>query len=89
MLEKNNFDPGEEYVALYRKQMAIYNHRIKPVHGRVNMTGALIALSDAAQSLNNICQFVYPRKKAIEHSGELGVRTFADFIAAGADESKE
>ncbi len=89
MLEKNNFDPGEEYVALYRKQMAIYNHRIKPVHGRANLAGALIALADASTSLNNICQFVYPKKKAIEHSGEVGVRTFADFIAAGDPENTD
>lgn len=80
LLQKHNFDPGEEFIYLYKEQMKIFEMRKQ----NRNFSGALIALSDAGQSLNNICQYVYPKKKAVEHTGEVGVKTFADFIAAGA-----
>lgn len=79
MLERHNFDPGEEYVLLYKEQMRIFHDRKK---NKRNQAGALEALSDAGHTLNNICQFVYPKKKAIEHTGEVGIKTFADFMAA-------
>ena len=89
MLAANNFDPGEEYVALYRKQMELYRmlaaEKMRGGKRMKNPSGAAAILSDAGVSLNNICQYVYPKKKAIEHSGEVGVKTFADFIAAGAE----
>lgn len=80
ILQNNNFEPGEEFIYLYREQMKIFEQRKKDER----FDGALEALSDAAQTLNNICQYVYPKKKAIEHTGEVGVKTFADFVAAGA-----
>ena len=85
MLEANGFDPGAEYLRLYREQMRIFEHRKR----HRNAAGALEALTTAGVSLNNICQFVYPKKKAIEHTGEVGVKTFADFIAAGSLPPKE
>ncbi len=92
MLENNNFDPGEEMVALFQKQMAIYEARMNQKNakaiGRPNLAGALVALGDASTTLNNICQYAYPKKKAIEHSGEVGVRTFADFMAAAKGHKK-
>lgn len=81
MLQANNFDPGQAYVEIYKEQMAIFRKRKKAG----NLEGSLVALGDAGTSVNNICQFVYPKKKAIEHSGEIGVRTFADFIAMGSE----
>lgn len=86
MLEEKGFDPGETYVELFQKQMQLYEiRRKKSPH---NISGAAALLSDASQSLNNICQYVYPRKKAIEHSGEVGVKTFADFMAAAKGHKK-
>lgn len=78
ILADNNFSPGEELVYLYKEQMKIFEARKK----RGNLAGCLVALEDAQVTVNNICQYVYPKKKAIEHTGEVGVKTFADFIAA-------
>lgn len=80
MLEEKGFDPGEAYVELYHKQMELYELRRKK--NPKNISGACAVLADAGISLNNICQYVYPKKKAIEHTGEVGVKTFADFMAA-------
>ena len=80
ILQNNNFEPGEEFIYLYREQMKIFQQRKQDE----NLSGMLEALSYAAQTLNNICQYVYPKKKAIEHTGEIGVKTFADFMAAGS-----
>lgn len=80
MLEEKGFDPGEAYVELYHKQMELFD--LRRSKNPKNVSGAAEILSDAGVSLNNICQYVYPKKKAIEHSGEVGVKTFADFMAA-------
>lgn len=80
MLEAKGFDPGEAYVNLYLEQMKLYELRRKT--NRKNISGAATILAEAGVSLNNICQYVYPKKKAIEHTGEVGVKTFADFMAA-------
>ncbi len=80
MLEQKGFDPGEAYVDLFFKQLELYN--IRREKNPANISGASEILTAAGQTLNNICQFVYPKKKAIEHTGEVGVKTFADFIAA-------
>ena len=85
LLEKKNFSPGEALIKIFHEQMAIFEHRKK----MRNFTGALIALDNAQTTANNICQYVYPKKKAVEHTGEVGIKTFADFIAAGSNpESK-
>ncbi len=87
ILEKHNFNPGEALVEIYKKQMEIFNlMREKRPYA---LTNASILLEKAGVTVNNICQYVYPRKKAIEHSGEVGVKTFADFIAAGAGVEKK
>jgi hypothetical protein len=78
ILEANNFNPGQALIDIYQKQMAIYELRNKSK----NKGGALEALADAEKTVNDICQYVYPRKKAIEHSGDVTIRTFADFMAA-------
>lgn len=81
ILEKHNFDPGEELIFIYKEQRAIFEQRKK----NKNWEGALTALSDSERTVNNICQYVYPKKKAIEHTGEVNVKTFADFIEAGSE----
>ena len=52
------------------------------VKKRANLAGALSALDRMESSAGELAQYVYPKKKAIEHSGEIGVKTFADFILA-------
>lgn len=79
MLEEKGFDPGAAYVELFQEQMRMYNE-VQKAKRRAPTAGQSI-LADASATLNNICQFVYPKKKAIEHSGEVGVKTFADFMA--------
>lgn len=81
MLEEKGFDPGAAMVELYQKQMGLFEEFRKRNPNR-NVPTAAGLLADASVTLNNICQYVYPKKKAIEHSGEVGVKTFADFMAA-------
>lgn len=83
-MEENNFSPGEELIWCYNEARKIYDMRKK----RGNLAGCLIALQQAADIAGDVAQYVYPKKKAIEHSGEVGVRTFADFIAAGSKVKK-
>lgn len=86
VLEKNKFDPGEELIYLYREAKKIFEFRKK----NSNLVGALSAMDRMIEVAEDIAQYVYPKKKAIEHSGEVGVRTFADFIAsADSDEDED
>lgn len=78
IMQEQDFVPGEEFIKLYRRQMKIYELRRK----NKNIPGMVEVLSNASTTLNNICQYVYPKKKAVEHTGEVGVRTFSDFMAA-------
>ena len=78
-LEKLDFDPATALVHCYRQAQIIFNYRKKKMH----LSGALVALSQMESTAAELAQFVFPKKRAIEHSGELGVRTFSDFIAAG------
>lgn len=81
MLEEKGFDPGAALVELYQKQMGLFEDFRKRHPNRLTMEAGEL-LAKAGTTLNNICQYVYPKKKAIEHSGEVGVKTFADFMAA-------
>ncbi len=84
MLEGLKFDPGQELVFCYREAVKLYQERKKAGY----IKGAVSSLSLASKVANDIAQFVYPRKKAIEHSGEVGVKTFADFVAAAEDDEE-
>lgn len=77
MLQDNDFDPGEAQIRCFNEAMQIYNKRKE----HKMYATAFKSLSLAAQIANDISQFAYPKKKAIEHSGELGIKTFADFMA--------
>lgn len=78
-LAKHNFNPAEALIFCYNEAKAIFDLRKK----RNNLVGALVALDRMETAAAEIAQFSYPKKKAVEHSGEVGVITFADFIAAG------
>lgn len=78
VLAAHNFDPAEQLIYIFKEQMKIFELRNKSR----NKAGAVEALGAAEKTCNDICQYVYPKKKAIEHSGEVGVKTFADFMAA-------
>jgi hypothetical protein len=80
ILARNNFDPGQALVEIYQEQMKLFELMRK--NRPYALTPASVLLEKAQTTVNNICQYVYPRKKAIEHTGEVGVKTFADFIAA-------
>ena len=82
LLEKHNFDPGEELIYVYNETKSLYKmHRKKKSY-----QSALDALENMQTTADKICQFVYPKKKAIEHTGEVNVKTFADFVAAAEND---
>jgi hypothetical protein len=90
ILAQHNFSPAEAYLTLFKRQMEILNYRRK----RKNIGGMQSILKDGAITLNNICQYVYPKKKAVEHTGEVGIKTFVDFMkdaleSDGLDEDDE
>ncbi len=80
LLEEENFEPGAALIHCYKEAMKLYDRRRE--HRAFG--AAVDALKLASGIAEDIAQFAYPKKKAIEHSGEVGVKTFADFIAAAA-----
>ncbi len=82
IMQKHNFNPAEALLYCYREAEKILLYRKQ--HG--NLSGALCAIDRMEAAAGELAQYVFPKKKAIEHSGEVGVRTFADFIKAGEDE---
>lgn len=84
-IAKLNFDPAEALVYCYKEAQKIFDYRKK----RNNLAGALVALDRMETCASDLAQYVFPKKKAIEHSGEVGVKTFADFIAAGEMDDDE
>lgn len=83
ILEEKNFSPGEELIYVYQEAKKLYQWRKK----NRNISGAVTCLDTMATTADKICQFVYPKKKAVEHTGEVGILSFADLVAA-ADEGK-
>lgn len=79
-LEELGLDPAEKLAFILDEQLKIFEWRKK----KNQRAGALTALADAERTVADLMQYVYPKKKAIEHTGEVGVRTFADFIAIGS-----
>ena len=51
-------------------------------HEHKKYSAAIDALNAMIKIADNRAQFAYPKKRAIEHTGEIGVKTFADFVAA-------
>lgn len=76
MLQENNYDPGQAMVDYQRMLLDIYERR----HEHKNYSAAIEALNAMIKIADNLSQFAYPKKRAIEHSGEVGVRTFIDFM---------
>ena len=83
-LEKYNFNPAEALIHCYKEAQKIFDIRKQ----RNNLVGALVALDRMDSTAATLSQYAYPKRKAIEHSGEVGVRTFADFMALD-DEDEE
>lgn len=83
ILDQYNFSPGEELIYVYNEAKEIYKTRKK----NKNYAGAMVSLDTMSSTADKICQYVYPKKKAIEHTGEVGILSFADLVAA-ADEGK-
>ena len=77
-LRELNFDPAKALVHCYKEAEQIFEYRKQ----RGNLAGALVALDQMNDSAETLAQYAYPKKKAVEHTGEVGVRTFADFIAS-------
>ncbi len=84
VLVAHNFDPAAEMIRCYRDARLIVEFRKK----RGNLSGMVDALKVAGGLAENISAYTYPKKKAVEHSGEVGVKNFADFIAAGLGKKK-
>lgn len=85
MLEVNNFDPGEAMLHCYKEAMKLYERRRE--HRAFGP--AVDALKLASGIADGISQFAYPKKRAIEHTGEVGVKTFADFMLAAKKKVEE
>jgi hypothetical protein len=85
ILEGKNFSPADELIYCYRELQKVLEFRKK----NKNFTGAVSVLESMADVAGDLAQYVYPKKKAIEHSGEVGVRTFSDFIASADDEDED
>lgn len=83
-LDDNDFSVADELMKCYWDARQILDIRSKSG----NLAGALEALSLASRTIESMAQYIFPKKKAIEHSGEVGLITFADIMAA-AKKSRE
>lgn len=78
ILEARDFSPADKLIGYCEQIEKIIALRLR----NGNLAGALVALEKAGNIVGDIAQYAYPKKKAVEHSGEVGVKTFADFMAA-------
>lgn len=85
VLVKHDFEPAEALIYIYKQAKQIFEYRKQ----RSNLAGALTAMDRMHDAASELAGYVYPKKKAIEHSGEIGVKTFADFIEAGLEDDDE
>lgn len=84
--EELGFDCMANWNKIFLEAKAIFEIRKK----NGNLAGCLVALDRMHDVTGEVAQYIYPKKKAIEHTGEIGVKTFADFIAlADKDEDDE
>lgn len=81
-LAELGFDPAKAMVYCYNENIELYKTRRK----HRNFSAAIDALNGAAKIADNLAQFAYPKHKAVELTGEVGVRTFADFMSAGGED---
>jgi len=83
-----NFNPAEGMAYCFNEAIKLYKHRKERRSGY----GASNALGVAAKIANDAAQYVYPKRKAIEHTGKDGEKlmtTLADFIGALDDDTGE
>lgn len=83
-LNELDFNPAEKLVHIYNEAMKIFDTRKK--HNNLSAAGEMLSL--AQRTAGDLAQYAFPKKKAIEHSGEVGVKTFSDFIKA-AEKKKD
>lgn len=86
-LEELGVDPVQQLAIILEEQMKIFRSASKGK--RTNREMALSALSDAEKTTSNLMQYIFPKKKAIEHSGEMNLFSFADFMALAKSGKKK
>lgn len=87
-LQSQGFDPLVEMITCYQHAMGDYKQKKKEMRVR----GALTALGIASRIAAEMCQYVYPKRKAIEHSGPGGgsiAVTFAALMAQAAEDDEQ
>lgn len=85
LCEKHGVTVGEGLIFAMKHARRIFDERRK----KGNLVGALSALDRVHAADAELAQYVYPKKKSIEHSGEIGVKTFADFVASAESPDDE
>lgn len=90
-LEELNCDPVACLSEILNAQMAIAREAITPTKKKKipNKALALEAFADAEKTAADFMQYIFPKKKAVEHSGEANLFSFADFIALSKSGKKE
>jgi hypothetical protein len=84
VLGDHNFSPAEELIKVYKASWSLYEKR-----RQTRAFGAAVdALKLCAKIADDVAQYTYPKLKAVEHTGEVRHRTFADFMRAGLEEPK-
>ena len=84
IFQDQNFSPAEGLAYCFREAIKMYQSRLK----KNSSWGAGEALSIASKIANDAAQYVYPKRKAVEHTGKDGEKlmtSFADFIVGLED----
>lgn len=77
---------GHDPIKFHAKLLASAWERYLKALTRKNEWGANGCLEQARMANAEIMRYIYPTKKAVEHSGQVGV-TFADFMAMAENET--
>jgi len=76
-LEELNVDPVGTLAKILLEQMEFFEMHKK----KKQIASAASRLTEAEKTVSNLMQYLFPKKKAIEHSGEVNLFSFADFMA--------
>ena len=84
IIDEQVFSPSEALIHIYQEQI----HLFEVLKKQQDYDRALLALDSARRTLSDICPYIYPKKKAVEHIASH-IMTFSDFIRLSDVESEE
>jgi hypothetical protein len=83
LLEEKNFNPAEKLISVYRRAIKSFDNSKGSSGQGPDMTFKYLEIAEKAAS--DLMQYVYPKRKAIDHTSGGQPINFADLMAKAAD----